>query len=770
MSNILERLFQGFVQWLYSLCVEMVLYVMNALLDVFKMDLTYFRQAVPVTDSILQIVLAAGWALLLGNLVFQAARGMLAGLGFEGEDPKVLFLRTAVFSFLLLASQQICALGLGISAQVIALLEVPSVILLKFPEESSFSIGASWLLVVIIGVIVMWQVIKLFFEIAERYVVTAVLVILSPLAFAMGGSKQTEDIFRGWCRMFASMCVMMVMSVVFLKLLLSAMWSPPTGVALLPWMLLVVAIARVARKIDSIIARIGLNPAITGDGLGRGLPGMAAYAVIRGMGHRILQTAGRSGMGRSPSGGRGAPSSAPRTPPPIAPPPAGTPPTGPAPQGTAAASGGQRGAGPGTAPPPQPNGVERSPGTAAPGDPVVHNGMETYGISAGQPLQGQAPQPGPGPRDGSSPLSFSLGQAARRSSVPSAARSPADQGGYGPRGINTTRIARTEPAANRPKPPAQDVHRPPQASPCAGGAQIPRDSHSRAAREDRRPRILSTQQQTASYTESTPIYQEGTPRIPPPPGVAGTLRGARAGEPAPCFPVSPPAGYPSRPSAPPTGREVPPDTTARIRPGELARPPGESSAGSQRQGHGPPTGGDRPGSGIPPQARRHSVPGQAESRTAPPGQGETRRPAPSAQTGTGHPAPAEGRSPTGRQPATVPPVEAPPTGAVRQSGEHRPPAGTQPLTPGAGSVGQSRSTPHAAPSPPASTPPPARPGGSSTGGVTGRAARPDRPGPHPNGPAGPRPPAPANRPPVPGASPSGTQRYPRGGERHEPKL
>ena len=396
--------------------------------------------------------------------------------------------------------------------------------------------------------------------------------------------------------------------------------------------------------------------------------------------------------------------------------------------------------------------------------------METYGVSAGQSLQGQAPQPGPDPRDGSSPLSFSLGQAARRSSVPPSARSPAGQGGYGPRGINTTRITRTEPAANRPTPPAQGVRRPPQASPCAGGAQILRDSHSRAVREDRRPRILSTQQQTASYTESTPIYQEGTPRIPPPPGVTGTLRGARAGEPTPCFPVSPPAGYPSRPSAPPTGWDVPPDTTARIRPGELARPPGESSAGSQRQGHGPPTGGDRPGSGIPPQARRRSVPWQAEGGTAPPVPGETRRPAPSAQTGTVYPAPAEGWPPPGRQPAPVPPVEPLPTGAVRRGGEHRPSTGTQPLTLGAGSMGQSRSTPRTSPSPSASTPPPARPGGSSTGGVTGRAARPDRPGLHPNGPAGPRPPAPANRPPVPGASPSGTQRYPRGGERHEPKL
>ena len=137
----------------------------------------------------------------------------------------------------------------------------------------------------------MWQFVKLCFEVAERYVVTAILVLMAPLAFGMGGSKNTEDIFKGWCRMFGSMCVMMIMNVIFLKLLISALGYVPSGVAVLPWMLLIVGIARVARKIDGIIARMGLNPALTGDGLGRGLPGMVAYAVVKGIGSSIAKAA-----------------------------------------------------------------------------------------------------------------------------------------------------------------------------------------------------------------------------------------------------------------------------------------------------------------------------------------------------------------------------------------------------------------------------------------------------------------------------------------------
>ena len=61
MVFILEGIFKGFVQWVYSLCLEMVQYIANSLLEVFQMDLSYFRQVAPVTDDILSIVIAVGW-------------------------------------------------------------------------------------------------------------------------------------------------------------------------------------------------------------------------------------------------------------------------------------------------------------------------------------------------------------------------------------------------------------------------------------------------------------------------------------------------------------------------------------------------------------------------------------------------------------------------------------------------------------------------------------------------------------------------------------
>ena len=301
---MLELLFQGFIEWIYGLILECWEYFASVLFDLMSLDFAYLREHMPVIDTIRQIMLGVGWALLIGNLVFQATRGMAAGLGFDAEDPKLLFTRTFAFSFLLVASPQICELGLNMTSTVIELLQMPDAVDITFADEASFgSLTGSWMLVVICGIIVMFQTFKLIMEMAERYFILAVLTITSPLAFGMGGSRNTSDIFTGWCRMFGSMCLLMATNVMFVKMLLSVLSYYPSGLDVLPWMVLVVTIVKVAKKADSILARIGLNPAMTGDPLGRGFPGAMTMMVVRSMVSNAAHTLGRNGnQPRSGSG------------------------------------------------------------------------------------------------------------------------------------------------------------------------------------------------------------------------------------------------------------------------------------------------------------------------------------------------------------------------------------------------------------------------------------------------------------------------------------
>ena len=300
---MLELIFQGFLEWAYGLALECWQYFSTALLDIMSMDFAYLKSHAPVVDEIMQILLAVGWALLIGNLVFQALKSMAVGLGFEGEDPKLLFARTFVFAFLLLASPQICEIGLSMTSKIIELLQIPDAVNVTFVDESVFgAIGAAWLLVIIFGIIVMFKVFKLLLEIAERYVILAMLTITAPLAFAMGGSKSTSEIFTGWCRMFGSMCLLMVTNVIFFKMLLSVLATVPSGLDVLPWIVLILTIVKAARKADAIVTRIGLNPAITGDSLGRGLPGTLTYMVVRSAASQITKAVGKS----AGNGGKGA--------------------------------------------------------------------------------------------------------------------------------------------------------------------------------------------------------------------------------------------------------------------------------------------------------------------------------------------------------------------------------------------------------------------------------------------------------------------------------
>ena len=301
---MLELLFQGFIEWIYGLILECWEYFASVLFDLMSLDFAYLREHIPIIDTIRQIMLGVGWALLIGNLVFQATRGMAAGLGFDAEDPKLLFTRTFAFSFLLVASPQICELGLNMTSTVIELLQMPDAVDITFADEASFGgLTGSWLLVVICGIIVMFQTFKLIMEMAERYFILAVLTITSPLAFGMGGSRNTSDIFNGWGRMFGSMCLLMATNVMFVKMLLSVLSYYPSGLDVLPWMVLVVTIVKVAKKADSILARIGLNPAMTGDPLGRGFPGAMTMMVVRSMVSNAAHTLGRNGnQPRSGSG------------------------------------------------------------------------------------------------------------------------------------------------------------------------------------------------------------------------------------------------------------------------------------------------------------------------------------------------------------------------------------------------------------------------------------------------------------------------------------
>ena len=267
-------------------------------------DLEFFEEHAPIVLELYDIFTAIGWALLLGNLVFQAMKSMMAGLGVEAEPPASLIARTSIFAFLLLFSRQILEIGLGLGSNMINLIGLPREVLVTMPEADIFvaALDQSWFIAGIMGFIIGFSIIKMFFAIGERYVIVCVMVLFAPLGFAMGGSKATKDLATGYIRMFASMVLLLVLNVVFLKLVFSVLSIVPTPETVVPWVVLVVAISRVAQKADNMVARIGLNPMISSESTGGGRGGaialvmLAARSLINGV---KTSVSGSSGGGKS---------------------------------------------------------------------------------------------------------------------------------------------------------------------------------------------------------------------------------------------------------------------------------------------------------------------------------------------------------------------------------------------------------------------------------------------------------------------------------------
>lgn len=300
---MLEPLLKGSVEWCYELIIAVMSYFSKELLGVMGMDLAYFEKTAPVISEIVDVFVALGWALLIGNLVFQSVKAMMSGAGFEAEDPKIVFLRTFVFAFLLMASRQICEIGLNITATVIQMLKIPATMDVIVPEESLFvEAGAvKWIIARLVGLILTFQLLKLLLNIGERYILTGVLTFLSPLAFAMGGSKNTADIFKGWCRMYCTMLFMVVINIVFLKLILSSMSQMMAG-GIVIWLVFVWGLTKAAKKIDTTIAKIGLNVAQTGSGgVGSRIPGAMTMLAVRVMASSVSSSlsSGKNGADTS---------------------------------------------------------------------------------------------------------------------------------------------------------------------------------------------------------------------------------------------------------------------------------------------------------------------------------------------------------------------------------------------------------------------------------------------------------------------------------------
>ena len=189
-------------------------------------DMTVFLRYFPAARTMYHIFVALAIGIILLLWVWNLFKNFGLGFGGEAEDPLKLTVRSVLFILLTWYSANIVEMALKIGGTPYDWILTSALPSLNFADFSSVVLtiigvcanGGVALITLIVVLIMAWNYLKLLAEAAERYVLLGVLVFTAPMAFAMGASESTSNIFKSWCRMFAGQLFLLIMNAWCLRL------------------------------------------------------------------------------------------------------------------------------------------------------------------------------------------------------------------------------------------------------------------------------------------------------------------------------------------------------------------------------------------------------------------------------------------------------------------------------------------------------------------------------------------------------------------------
>lgn len=219
----------GIVEWIAEQVMAGLDLINTSVLGALGCNMDTFLRYFPAAATMYSIFVALAMGLILLNWVWQLFKNYGLSAGIEAEDPAKLSLRSVLFLLLAYCSDSVVRTILEIGGtpyQWILTSDLPS---LDFGSFNAVFLtvlgicanGAVAIIALVLILILAWNYIKLLFEAAERYVLLGVLVYTAPVAFAMGSSQATSNIFKSWCRMLGGQLFLLVMNAWCLRLFTS---------------------------------------------------------------------------------------------------------------------------------------------------------------------------------------------------------------------------------------------------------------------------------------------------------------------------------------------------------------------------------------------------------------------------------------------------------------------------------------------------------------------------------------------------------------------
>lgn len=219
----------GIVEWIAEQVMAGLDLVTTSVLGALGCDMAVFLRYFPAAETMYSVFVALAIGIILLNWVWQLFKNFGLGIGTEAEDPVKLSIRSLLFILLAYFSRDIVDIILDIGGTPYEWILNSDLPALDFSSFNSVLLtilgvcanGAVALIALVLVLILAWNYIKLLFEAAERYVLLGVLVFTSPVAFSMGASQTTSNIFKSWGRMFGGQVFLLIMNAWCLRLFTS---------------------------------------------------------------------------------------------------------------------------------------------------------------------------------------------------------------------------------------------------------------------------------------------------------------------------------------------------------------------------------------------------------------------------------------------------------------------------------------------------------------------------------------------------------------------
>ena len=312
MAWLINQLIDAAAEACSQFIVDMMSIITDVFSDLLSCDLDLFENLFGVVGTLYHnAILPIGIALLILIYIWQLFKSMFGQMGMESEAPIGLTFRTGACLFAMVYARQIINYILSVAGTPYQWIAGTEIEISSFAEYVTLldrilsvlaidSISVT-ILALLMQLVVAWNYFRLLFAVAERYVLLGVLSYTSPLAFAMGGSKSTNDIFSSWCRMFGGQVVLMLLNAWSMKMFLSGYGNLlASGYGFTKFFaasLCLVGFCRIALKLDSYLGSLGVN-------LGRPSGGMGILSTMLAISRMLSPVGSANGQGAQSGGGQ----------------------------------------------------------------------------------------------------------------------------------------------------------------------------------------------------------------------------------------------------------------------------------------------------------------------------------------------------------------------------------------------------------------------------------------------------------------------------------